>query len=488
MKVRQNGPLVADSSPVEGLPRRRLPFVPVLTQSVAAVAPSGAAAVIPALLLTTIGGGASLLSFAVAAGIILLVTACLRPMARRMAAVGGIYTYVARALGPRPAIVTGWSAIVGYASVAMAGLLAVGTYLSHLGVATGHLARSPTALIIALVAAAAIAVTFLMVRGIWISAWTNLIVEAISIAILGTLLTYLLLTEPQEGATFREAMVFDADLRDLSVGVVVAISAFVGFESATTLSRESRQPFRSVPRAILYTPVLASLLYLLAVPIQAITLYAAPQSVVDSPTPLVAMLTSDGRRFLSVLLDLGIATSFFACTLASLNALVRVLFTMGREGVMPRTLGRAHPRFQTPAHAIVISSALVSLAPVAYLVAGSSPVEGLRVFLMLSACGYLGSYLAACVAAPVFLRRIGESTAHIWAVSGAAVLAMSLVILGAAAAALAENGIVLAVYGSTILLAVAHAILIFRVRPDRRARVGIYDETQVSDLLWGGRQ
>ena len=58
-------------------------------------------------------------------------------MAQRMAAVSGLYSYTARGLGPRTAISAGWSAVFGYALVAMASLLAVGTYVVELFVNLG---------------------------------------------------------------------------------------------------------------------------------------------------------------------------------------------------------------------------------------------------------------------------------------------------------------------------------------------------------------
>ena len=112
--------LVAATSPVDGLPRRQLRGLPVFAQSVAAIAPSGAAAVIPALVLSTAGGAGAIAAFICATLVIVLVSACLRPMARRMAAVGGLYSYTARGLGPGVAVPTGWSAILGYATVGMA--------------------------------------------------------------------------------------------------------------------------------------------------------------------------------------------------------------------------------------------------------------------------------------------------------------------------------------------------------------------------------
>ncbi|MDE1674949.1 MULTISPECIES: APC family permease [Nocardia] len=477
----QQRQLIAEQSPVRGLDRRRLPFAPVLAQSVAAVAPAGTAGVTPALVLATAGGGGALVAFVCAAVLTVLVSACIRPMAQRMASVGGLYTYVARGLGPKAAVPTGWSAIVGYGAVSIAGLIAVGAYLAHVAASVG-LAREVSAVTVGAVAVvAALAVGLVLIRGIRMSAWTTLGVECVSIVIIAAVLLVLLTTHHTD-APVTSAFTFDGDLQLLAVGVVVAVSAFVGFESSTTLSGEAQQPFRSIPRAVTSTPRLSAAIYLTAVPILAIALRHAPPSVRDSSTPLVELLVSDGSRVLAAFLDLGIAASFFACTLASMNALVRVLFCMGREGVAPRTFGHVHPRFRTPSHAAFAALAVVAVVPVVVLAVGATPEDGLRAFLTLSACGYLGSYFAVCVSAPVLLRRIGEGSARI-GVLGALTSALLLFLAGNAAISTVRDGNrVILVYGLIMVAAALYTGYLAVLRPRRLAAVGIYDETQRSDL------
>jgi len=127
---------ITPRSPVEGLSRRKLSFLPVFAQAVGAVAPAGAMAVIPALVFPALVFGSTgpnlVLTFGAAMAVMVLVSFCLRPMAERMAAVSGLYSYTAKGLGQRTAITAGWSAIFGYGLVAMASLLAVGTYVVQL--------------------------------------------------------------------------------------------------------------------------------------------------------------------------------------------------------------------------------------------------------------------------------------------------------------------------------------------------------------------
>ena len=476
-------PLVASSSPVAGLPRRQLPLIPVFAQSVAAVAPSGAAAVIPALVLTTAGGAGAITAFACAALVVLLVSACLRPMAQRMAAVGGIYTYTARGLGPLAAVPTGWSAIIGYASVGMAGLVAVGTYLSNMVVSAGLTSDLPLASIISVLLMAAVVASAVMVRGIRVSAWITLLVECISIALLGVVLILIFVGSLRGGAPIASALAFKGDTQGMALSIVVAVSAFVGFESSTTLSGEARQPFRSVPLTIRWTPVVAGVLYMAAVTVLAIALAEAPSAVARSSTPFVTLLNSQHSTILSAILDLAIAASFFACTVASVNALVRVVFSMAREGVLPRVLGRTHRRYKTPALAVAAAMTIVTATPVVVLISGAAPDSALRIFLTLSACGYLGSYLAGCIASPVLLHRIGESTRGGIALSVLTVTILAFLFANAIYFAVRDGAVLLAVYGLLMAASVAYTAALRMFAPRSLDSVGIYDETQRGDLL-----
>ena len=475
-------PLVVDTSPVSGLPRRRLPFVPVFAQSVAAIAPAGTAGVTPALVIGAAGGGGAFVAFVCAALVTLLVSACIRPMAQRMASVGGLYSYVARGLGPKVAVPTGWSAIVGYSAVAMAGLIAVGAYLAHVAVSIGIVDDTPTAAIVVIAVLAALTASLVMIRGIRMSALVTLAVECVSIAMVLAILA-LLATAHRSGEPIAPALRWDGDFQVLAVGVVVAVSAFVGFESSTTLSGEAQQPFLSIPRTIRWTPVAAAVIYLIAVPVQAIALYAAPESVRASSTPLVELLLSDGSATLAAVLDAGIAASFFACTLASVNALVRVLFCMGREGVAPAVFGRLHSRYRTPAPAIAVAMAIVAAVPVAALLLGVSAEDGLRMFLTLSACGYLGSYLTACVAAPVLLRRIGESSVYVWVIGTVATVALLVLAANTAVSTVRDGNRTIVVYGVILVLSGIYTAVLAALMPAKLLAVGIYDETQRADLL-----
>lgn len=486
MSARGDG-FITPRSPVEGLRRRKLSFLPVFAQAVAGVAPAGAMSVIPALVFPGLIFGSNgpnlVVTFGVAMAVMVLVAFCLRPMAQRMAAVSGLYSYTAKGLGQRTAITAGWSAMFGYGLVAMASLLLVGIYGAQLFANLGAPVADSQLFTVLVILAAAAAACFLMVRGIRVSAWFTVLMECISIGVLAVLMIIYFAFNPSKvslGSVFAWNGNFDA----LPLGIVVAVSAFVGFESPTTLGGEAHRPFVTVPRAITWTPILMGVLCLLAVTAQDAALREAPLSIAASSTPL-SDLFSEASPASAAVLDLGIAASWFGCAIASMNALARIFFCMGREGVAPRIAGRTHPVFRTPSGSIMAIMPVVAIVPIAIVVSGASPERGLVNLFTLGAYGYLGSYILASASMPFFLRRIGESTYTNWILGAATTLSLAAVFWTAAAASIRTGSMQTLIYAGVLLASVIYAAFLQLRFPRRLASVGIYDETREMDLFQG---
>ncbi|WP_427019147.1 APC family permease (plasmid) [Pseudarthrobacter sp. P1] len=474
---------ITSRSPVEGLSRRKLSFLPVFAQAVAAVAPAGAMAVIPALVFGSTGL-TLVLTFGVAMAVMVMVSFCLRPMAKRMAAVSGLYSYTAKGLGQRTAITVGWSAMFGYGLVAMASLLAVGTYVVQLLINLGVPLADPKVFTVLVVLAAAGAACFLMVRGIRVSAWFTLLMETIAIGVLVVLMiVYFTFNAPK--VSLGSVFAWNGNFDSLWIGIVVAVSAFVGFESPTTLGGEAYKPFVSVPRAIMWTPIVTGVLYLLAATTQGVVLNEAPLNIATSSTPL-SDLVSQTSPVIAAVLDLGIAASWFACAIASVNALARIFFCMGREGVAPRIVGRTHRAFRTPSLAIMVVMPVVAIVPIAIIISGASPEQGLVNLFTLGAYGYLGAYVLTSASLPFFLRRIGEDTYASWILGSATSLALGAVLWMAATVSIHTGSLQTFIYGGVLLASVLYALFLRLRVPERLASVGIYDETRELDLFHGG--
>jgi amino acid transporter len=467
-------------SPVAGLRRRRLSFLEVLAQSVSALAPSAAMVVVPSIVLVE-SGAATLPAFVTATALVLLIGWCLTQFGRRMAAVGGTYSYTAKGLGPVGALVGGWSLLIGYAAVAMSALVGAAVYLAGLlGLSPSPLAVAGLGVVLGSLA------TLCTVRGIQLSARVALALEVLSIALVLAVLGVLLVA--LRGAPGSAAPVVDAPVQwgAIAVGVVLGVTAFMGFESAATLGVEARRPLVAVPRAVLWTPAVAGVLFIAAAAAQVVLLRAAPLDVLTSPVPVAELADRDGLGLLRRLVDLGIAASFFACVTGSTNALGRVLFSMAREGVLPAALGRTHERFETPHRALAIVLPAVVGVPVVALAVGAGPRAVLTGSLTVSAFGYVLAYVLACLAMPLFLRRIGELTPL---PAAAGLLAASAGVLGLGAAmagaSLWHGQAMTVVFLAALLPGVAWPLVLRWRAPGRLAAVGVYDQATAHSVLPG---
>ncbi|MFC5996248.1 APC family permease [Pseudonocardia hispaniensis] len=465
-------------SPVHGLARRHLGPLDVFAQSVSGAAPAAAMSATPVIVAAT-AGPATTWSFLVATVLALLIGTCIGRFTRRMAAAGSLYSLTAKGLGPSWAFGCGVALLVGYGALAMAALTGAAIYLNTLIARIGLGAPgSRPLLVVAVCAFAALALAFALV-GVRLSARVVLLVESISISLMVLIFAVLLGGEnPAAGST---GSAVDPGFGGIAAGVLPALSAFIGFEAATALGVEARRPFQTIPRAVQWTAGVSGLLYLFAAYTQVVSFSGTPGGLAGQTEPVLQLAAAHGQPWLSVLLDLGIAMSFFACTLATGSALVRVLFSMARDGIAPGGLGATHRRYRTPHVAITVALPIAAGVPVLLLTLGLPPDRVLSELLTVATVGYLVAYLLVCLAAPLFLRRIGELTTAPVAVTAVIVPILLVVLVAFVVSALGRPLPI--VTGLLALIGVVWLVWLRLRRPDQLAGIGVYDETVAADVL-----
>lgn len=467
-------------SPVHGLERRRLGPLQVLGQSVAGAAPAAAMAATPAIVAAT-AGGSTVWSYAAATVLALLIGACVGQFTRRMAAAGSLYSLTAKGLGPTAAFACGCALLIGYGVLVMAAFTGAAGYLATLLARAGVGAADGVVPFVVAVPLLGGLAALLLIRGIRPATRVMLLIETASIAMMLVVFGLLLVRNGLPHDLVRLGLPPPRP-RDTAAGVLPALAAFVGFEAAAALGVEARRPFRTVPRAVQGTAVACGLLYLFAAHAEQLGGADLPGGLAAQREPVSALAAAQHLEWLSVLLEAGIALSFFAAALAAATALVRVLFSMGREGIAPRVLGRTHPRFRTPHMAIAVALPLTAAVPIALRLAGIDMSRQLPLLLNTATFGYLVAYLLVCVAAPVFLHRIGELTAGPVVVTALCAPAL-LAVLGAFVATRSLS----VLWALGVILAVGAVWLAWlrTRRPRQLAGVGVYDETSAADLLGG---
>jgi amino acid transporter len=193
----------------------------------------------------------------------------------------------------------------------------------------------------------------------------------------------------------------------LRLGLVLAMFSFVGFESATTLGAEARNPLKTIPRVVIESAVMVGLLFIVSAYAEVLGFHVAGQELGTSDAPMHVLANVVGIPALGMLIDVGAAISLFAGTLGCITAAARVLLLMAHHGLAHDTFRTTHTRNETPTIA-VLATGTVAVLPVAILAfRGSSGLDVYGWMGSLATYGFIVAYALVCAALPKYLRDHG---------------------------------------------------------------------------------
>jgi amino acid transporter len=216
----------------------------------------------------------------------------------------------------------------------------------------------------------------------------------------------------------------------LRLGLVLALFSFVGFESATTLGSEARNPLKTIPRAVIQSSLLAGAFFTVCAYAEVLGFHTAGQDLGTSQAPMRLLAGVGGVPALGVLIDIGALVSLFAGTLACITAAARVLLLMAHHGLAHDSLRNTHARNQTPSRAVVVTG-IAAVAPVVVLAAaGKSGLDVYGWMGSLATYGFIVAYALVCVALPRYLRDHGACRPGSRIIPALACIAMLLALVG----------------------------------------------------------
>lgn len=201
-------------------------------------------------------------------------------------------------------------------------------------------------------------------------------------------------------------------LSGIAFGGLLAFFAFIGFEDLANIVEEARVPHRDIPRAMVLTLVISTVLYVLiaaiavsAVSIERLSSSAAPLSLVFREVAGVSPATISAIAIVATLNTI----------LAQMTMAARVIYGLAREGSLPSVLAQVHPRTRTPLAAtalvtiaIVPLALLVPLTPLAEITSLATLAVFAAVNLALLALRYRGvESRVSHVTVPVWVPAIG---------------------------------------------------------------------------------
>ena len=381
-----------------GLRREVLSPMETLAQSVSTIAPSTTpVATIP--LVCALAGNGTWLAYVLAMAAILLVALCISKFARYSASPGSLYTYASMILPPSLGATAAWSLLLAYIAT---GSSVIGGFY-HFAIlllrdATGH---GASATFLALfVTAISIWIAW---RDVKISARLMLWIEAVSVSFI-LIVVLLVLFRHGWHLDWEQFHLRGMTGSGLRLGLVLALFSFVGFESATTLGSEARNPLKTIPRAVIQSALLAGAIFIVCAYTEVLGLRAAGQDLATSTAPMRVLAKLAGLPIFGLLIDIGALVSMFAGTLACITAAARVLLLMSHNGLAHGLLRKTHAHNETPGFAIAVTGTAAVL-PVAILAArGASGLDVYGWMGSLATYGFIVTYALVSVALPRYLR------------------------------------------------------------------------------------
>jgi amino acid transporter len=394
-----------------GLQKGVLGPIETLAQSVSAMAPSTSASLTIPLVFAR-AGNATWFVYLLATGSMLLVGFCVSRFARLSASPGSLYTYTANTLPPAFGVAAAWGLLLAYlatgASVAGGALY----YATVLSLQFFHWAP-PAVSTLALVCAVAGLIAY---RDVKLSAEVMLWMEAVSV---GLIVIVLVLLPVHIGLQLdtSQFQLKGISFNSLGPAVVLSIFSFVGFEGATTLGGEVRDPLRTIPRAVLQCALLAGGFFMLCAYSEVLGFRGQSAALSSSTSPLHLLAAKAHVSPLGVAIDCGAFISMFACVLACATAAARVLLRMAHDGLLPSALQRTSARHGTPGAAVALSTALMFAATVAMTLHGDTGSTMYDLLGSLSVFGFLTAYALVALALPFARRALGQHSHVLAAVS-----------------------------------------------------------------------
>jgi amino acid transporter len=374
-----------------------LSFIEVLAAALALIGLSMTPVLIAPYMYGAAGNG-SWVAYVFAAVMLLLVAVNLNHFAKRATGSGSMFLYAAKELGPAVGTVAGWSLVWAYIFVGAAQFGAQPLFIGGLAHAFG--------VPIAVMALLGVVCLLLAIRDVALSTVVMLVLETISVIIICVLIVQVFI---HHGLIDVAQLHLEGVGRaSIGLGIATAIFSFVGFESATAFGDEARDPLRTIPRAVVFSVIIAAAFFMFSIYAEILGLRGSKPPLDQLSMPLWNLADILSAGYLKVPIAIGAICSSFSVALACVNTAARIMLPMAEDGLLPKLFAAVHPRFRTPHVALIATVVVMFAIGVAMYEGGIAPIDIFNFCGTLSSLSFIAVYLIISVAAPKLLHRIGE--------------------------------------------------------------------------------
>lgn len=323
----------------------------------------------------TEAGPGIVLSYVAAGVVSALAALCYAELASTVPIAGSAYTYAYAVLGEFLAWIIGWDLVLEYgvgASTVGSGWSsyfadflksAFGITLSNsimsppFGVSQPGIINLPAVLIVLLL-------TALLILGTQESSLVNNIIVGVKLAII--LFFIVVGVQHIHSSNWHPFLPFGWN--GVFSGASLIFFAYIGFDQVSTAAEEARDPQRTMPRAIILSLLICTLLY---IAVAGILTGMVKYTRLNNASPVSHAMIQVGLNSAATIISIGAVAGLTTVIIVLLFGQSRILFSMSRDGLLPGLMSRLHPRFRTPYLTNLIVGVLVAV------IAGLTPIDEL---------------------------------------------------------------------------------------------------------------
>jgi APA family basic amino acid/polyamine antiporter len=333
----------------------------------------------------TDAGPAVAISFVIAGVVCALAALCYAEFASTVPVAGSAYTFSYATLGEFVAWIIGWDLVLelalGAATVSVGWSGYLNQLLGDLGIPLPTSIAGETATVNIPAIVIALIMTGVLVLGIKLSSRVTSVIVAIKIIIVLLVIVVGLFyvkaanyqpfvppgRPPAGGGSGLSAPLVQTifgfspstfGVGGILAGAAVVFFAFIGFDIVATAAEETRNPKRDLPRGIIGSLVICTLLY---VAVSLVVVGMQRYSELSVTAPLADAFRSVGLPFFSGVVSVGALAGLTSVVMILLLGQSRVLFAMSRDHLLPPALGAVHPRWGTPYKITIITGVVVAV-------------------------------------------------------------------------------------------------------------------------------
>ncbi|MGY2251395.1 APC family permease [Pseudomonas reactans] len=262
---------------------------------------------------------------------------------------GSVYTYTRKAFGAHFGFIAGWTLLLDYIFLPLLSYLLIGIYMSE------YFPAVPTAVWVLSAIALVTLLNLVGIESITRVNWVLIVAQLVFIVVFVTLSIHNLGEQSKPVSLLAPFHHDGFSMPLVMTGAAILCLSFLGFDAVSTMAEETPNPRRTIPLAIMVVSLLGGLLFLV-VSYFAQQVFPEWSSFADPDSASVDVMRRVGGELLVTAFTATYVAGCFASAMVSQASVSRVLFAMGRDGALPRVLGKLVSKKRVPATAIMLVS------------------------------------------------------------------------------------------------------------------------------------